>query len=316
MTFQPDSNTVFGSPASRRWGRADPHSMTRFPVFPASKKAGAGFKPQHLSEILADREGVGFFEIHAENYMGKGGAPHAALTSIRERFPVFVHGVGLSIGSPQPLDRIHLGLLKAAVERYEPEIVSEHLAWSTHDTHYLNDLLPVPYTKEVLDHVVGHINEVQDVLRRQMLLENPSTYVRFAQSTMSETDFMADIARRTGCGLLLDLNNVFVSATNHEYSPWQYLKNFPLNQVQEIHLAGHDMDWDDAGRPLLIDAHDRAVGPDVWKLYEELLPLLGPVATLIEWDNDVPDWLVLKAEAKAADVIRQKLTLPELHRAS
>ncbi len=316
MTFRLDASTVFSSPASMRWGRAEPQSMTRFPPYPAPTKAGAGFKPQHLAEILADREAVGFFEIHAENYMGKGGAPHAALARIRERFPVFVHGVGLSIGSPQPFDPVHLERLKVVVERYDPLIVSEHLAWSTHETHYLNDLLPVPYTREVLGQVVGHINEVQDTLKRQMLLENPSTYVRFAQSTMSETNFIAEIAKRTGCGLLLDLNNVFVSATNHDYSPDKYLDHFPLQHVQEIHLAGHDMDWDDAGHPLLIDAHDRQVSDDVWRLYADIIRKLGPTATLIEWDNDVPAWQVLKSEAKSADIVAAQAARKDLAHAS
>ncbi|MCA0434407.1 MAG: DUF692 domain-containing protein [Proteobacteria bacterium] len=287
-----------------------------FPQFYSPLRAGAGLKAEHVDDILNDRDAVGFFEVHAENYMGKGGAPHAALTRIRERFPLCVHGVGLSIGAPQPLDQLHLSRLKAVVERYEPLIVSEHLAWSSHGGTYFNDLLPLPYTRETLERVAAHINEVQETLRRPILLENPSTYVAFAQSTMSETDFIAELARRTGCGLLLDLNNVFVSATNHGSSAGDYLASFPMDRVREIHLAGHDMDWDDAGEPLLIDSHDRPVSDGVWTLYENVIAASGPIPTLIEWDGDVPAWPVLKAEATAADRIVARQLKQELARAS
>jgi uncharacterized protein len=274
-----------------------------FPDLPHPQKAGAGFKSQHLNAILAEPKSVGFFEIHAENYMGAGGAPHAGLRALRERFPLSVHGVGLSIGSAGPLDQAHLAKLKTVVDRYEPFSVSEHLAWSTHDTTYFNDLLPVPYTDEVLVRVCDHIDEVQEALERRILLENPSTYVAFTTSTMGETDFIRAIASRTGCGLLLDLNNVFVSATNHGFSAEKYLADFPLQHLGEIHLAGHAVETDDEGKPLLIDAHDRTVCENVWALYDHVLSQVPYIPTLIEWDNDVPDWQVLKAEAKAADVI-------------
>lgn len=278
------------------------HGKT-FPAFPLSPRAGAGLKAEHIGAILADDVRLAFFEVHAENYMGRGGAPHAALTTIRHEFPVSVHGVGLSIGGAGPLDQGHLRRLKDVVERYEPVLVSEHLAWSTHEDTYYNDLLPVPYTEEVLERVVSHIGEVQETLGRQILLENPSTYVSFEQSTMSELEFISTVAKRTGCGLLLDINNVFVSATNHAFSPQTYLDQFPLSLVREIHLAGHAEEIDDHGARLLIDAHDRPVADPVWELYDRVIEATGPIPTLIEWDNDVPEWEVLKSEALAANRI-------------
>jgi uncharacterized protein (UPF0276 family) len=282
----------------------------RLPIFPTPVKSGAGFKPEHLDDILQDWRKVGFFEVHAENYMGKGGAPHAALARLRQDYPIFVHGVGLSIGGLGPLDREHLKRLKEVVDRFEPQIVSEHLAWSTHDNTYFNDLLPVPYTREVLIRVIAHINEMQDSLGRTMLLENPSTYVAFEEQEMSEIDFIREIAERTGCCLLLDVNNVFVSATNHKFSPDQYLADFPLERVKEIHLAGHATEEDDEGAPLLIDAHDRPISAEVWALYEKVIAARGILPTLIEWDNDVPAWSVLKREADAADEILARHATP------
>jgi len=186
-------------------------------------------------------------------------------------------------------------------------MVSEHLAWSSHDAGYFNDLLPVPYNAETLERVVSHVSQIQDRLKRQILLENPSTYVAFEQTTMSETDFIAEIARRSGCGLLLDINNVFVSATNHGWKPMHYLRDFPLELVEEIHLAGHAEDVDDEGDLLLIDAHDRPVADAVWKLYEIVISQAGAIPTLVEWDNDVPDWPVLRREAQLADSILARL---------
>ncbi len=270
-------------------------------------RAGAGFKPEHLRAILDDVPSAAFFEVHAENYMGKGGAPHAQLIRLRETYPLSVHGVGMSIGAPGILDQVHLQRLKTVVERYQPSLVSEHLAWSTHEENYLNDLLPVPYTREVLGRVCEHIDEVQTALGRPILLENPSTYVLFDQCDMSETDFIRQAARRTGCGLLLDVNNVYVSATNHGYSPSAYLNDFPLEKVREIHLAGHATEKDSFGNPLLIDAHDRPVADDVWALYRDVVTLTGPLPTLIEWDNDVPVWPVLAAEMTAANAILDEL---------
>lgn len=269
------------------------------------QRAGAGFKPEHLADIVNSDFRAAFFEVHAENYMGRGGAPHAQLDLLRRDYPLSVHGVGLSIGAPGPLDQDHLGRLKQVVDRFEPVLVSEHLAWSTHDGTYFNDLLPLPYTQETLQQVCAHIDEVQSRLGRQILVENPSTYVQFDQSDMPETEFISTMARRTGCRLLLDVNNVHVSATNHDYDAVAYLNGFPLNLVGEIHLAGHATEQDGAGRPLLIDAHDRPVDDAVWSLFHHVCDLAGPLPTLIEWDNDIPEWPMLVAEMEAANMILQ-----------
>lgn len=266
-------------------------------------RAGVGLKPQHYAAILEEQPRIGFFEVHAENYMGAGGPPHRYLTAIRERYPLSVHGVGLSIGADRPLDRNHLLRLRALIARYEPGSFSEHLAWSTHGAAFLDDLLPLPYTTETLNCVARHIDDVQEVLGRQMLLENPSTYLAFAESTWSEVEFIGEIVRRTGCALLLDVNNVFVSCTNQQWDPLKYIERFPMSHVREIHLAGHSPDEDDAGRPLLIDSHDREVHELVWSLYAQAVSSLGPVPTLIEWDARVPEWADLEREALRADSV-------------
>ncbi|MBP0579551.1 DUF692 domain-containing protein [Labrys sp. LIt4] len=277
-------------------------ARTRLPL-----RAGAGLKPEHVETILATRPEIGFFEVHAENYMGAGGPPHAQLRAICESYALSLHGVGLSIGAARPLDKDHLARLKALEQRYSPASFSEHLAWSSHEEVFLNDLLPVPYTPETLQRVCAHVDEVQEALGRRMLLENPSTYLLFEESTIEETDFLREIARRTGCGLLLDINNVFVSATNHATSAEAYLDRFPLDLVGEIHLAGHAETVDDAGAPLLIDAHDRPVADPVWALYERVIALTGRLPTLIEWDNDVPDWPVLAREAALAEAAMSRV---------
>ena len=266
-------------------------------------RAGVGFKPVHFRDILAAAQPIGFFEVHAENYMGAGGPPHAQLGALRERYALSVHGVGLSIGSTAPLDREHLARLKTLWARYQPQSFSEHLAWSSHGGVYFNDLLPLPYTPQTLVRVAEHIDEVQTALGRIMLLENPSSYLRLAESVIPEVDFLAELARRTGCGLLLDVNNVFVSATNNGTDPRSYLDAFPLDRVKEIHLGGHARETDDAGGALLIDAHGSPVMDEVWTLYAGVVARIGPVATLIEWDNDVPDWATLVAQAVAAEEI-------------
>ena len=275
----------------------------RFPAYPVAGLAGASFKPEHLPSILADRERRRFFEVHAENYMGAGGPPHRSLEIIRREYPVSLHGVCMSIGGPGTLDKAHLERFRRLVERYEPALVSEHLAWSTHETVYFNDLLPLPYNAATLGRVCAHIDEVQEAIRRPILLENPSTYLAFRDSTISETDFIRTIAKRTGCGLLLDVNNVFVSATNHGFSAIDYLSDFPLSHVGEIHLAGHAEQSDDEGEPLLIDSHDAPVVDDVWELYEFVLSSVGAIPTLIELDSNLPEWPILKAEATTAQAI-------------
>ncbi|MEA2830263.1 MAG: uncharacterized protein QOF22_1011 [Bradyrhizobium sp.] len=274
-------------------------------------RCGVGFKPEHFSEINSVRQPVGFFEVHAENYMGAGGPPHAQLSKLRQDYALSVHGVGLSIGSMQPLDQDHLERLKKICDRYQPESFSEHLAWSSHDSIFLNDLLPLPYTEATLAQVVEHIDQVQSVLGRQMLLENPATYLLFQESTISETAFLSDIVRRTGCGLLLDVNNVFVSSTNHGLDPREYLAGFPIQAVREIHLSGHSETVDDAGGPLLIDSHDTPVKAPVWNLYQEVIARTGRIASLVEWDNDVPEWPALRQEAKSVqDILDQIIARP------
>jgi uncharacterized protein len=267
-------------------------------------KVGVGFKAEHLPDIQKNPPSLGFFEVHAENYMGDGGRPHVQLGLLRRDYAISIHGVGLSIGGAGPLNAAHLSRLKQLCDRYEPESFSEHLAWSSHDDGYLNDLLPLPYTAETLDLVSNHVDAVQTCLGRQMLLENPSTYVLFAQSTMSETDFLAELTCRTGCGLLLDVNNVFVSATNHQTDARRYLADFPLHAVHEIHLGGHATEALPSG-PLLIDAHGTPVAEPVWALYAEVIGRIGACPTLVEWDNDVPPFATLMDEAARADGIMQ-----------
>lgn len=282
----------------------------RFPM-PIGGLAGTSFKHEHLAAILANGPQRGFFEVHAENYMGAGGPPHRALEAIRRDHPLSLHGVCMSLGGPQPLDKAHLAHFRGLVARYQPAMVSEHLAWSTHETSFFNDLLPLPYTEATLRHVCDHIDQMQEAIRRPILLENPSTYLAFTETTMSETDFIRGVAARTGCGLLLDINNVFVSATNHGFSALDYLADFPLSRVGEIHLAGHDEQADDDGEPLLIDSHDGPVADAVWKLYEIVIRRCGPVPTLIEWDSKIPDWPVLQAEAAAAQAILDRCGIAE-----
>jgi len=266
----------------------------------ASASVGVGFKPEHAEAVFGTGHGLGFFEVHAENYMGEGGPPHHMLAALRAEWPLSLHGVALSIGGAGPLDREHLARLKRLIDRYQPALFSEHLAWSTHEGVYLNDLLPVPYDEETLARVSDHIDEVQETLGRRMLLENPSTYVTFDTSTTSEVEFLCAVVKRTGCGLLLDVNNVYVSAVNHGTEPMAYLDAFPMEHVGEIHLGGHFEDRDDLDAPLLIDAHGTPVAEVVWHLYARTLARIGPVPTLIEWDNDVPDFPVLAAEAARA----------------
>ncbi|MFQ3251917.1 MAG: hypothetical protein ACI9U6_000191 [Loktanella salsilacus] len=264
---------------------------------------GIGFKRSHFDALQATPNRLGFLEVHAENYMGDGGPPHAQLMKLRADYALSIHGVGLSIGGAGPLDRDHLTRLKNLCERYQPESFSEHLAWSSHSDAFLNDLLPLPYDDETLAIVCEHIDQLQSAIGRPMLLENPSTYVTFETSTLAETDFLRAIVDRTGCGLLLDVNNVFVSCTNHRADPRAYLAAFPTQAVGEIHLGGHDEEELPSG-PLLIDSHGAPVADPVWTLYAETMHRLGPRPTLIEWDTDVPALSVLLDEAnRAADIL-------------
>jgi uncharacterized protein (UPF0276 family) len=272
--------------------------------------AGTGLKPEHAQDIFEQGDifedifesarAVDFFEIHAENYMGAGGPPHHLLRRIAADYALSVHGVGLSIGGAGPLDRDHLARLKKLIGEVRPAMFSEHLAWSSHDGVYFNDLLPLPYNARTLDCVVRHIDEVQHTLDTRMLLENPSTYVSFETSDMDEAEFLRSVAARTGCGLLLDVNNVYVSAVNHGFDAAAYIDRFPIEFVGEIHLAGFAEDQDANGGRLLIDAHGAPVADPVWSLYRRTLARTGPVPTLIEWDNDVPDFASVVAEVSLA----------------
>lgn len=271
---------------------------------------GLGFKAALFEAFLEMRPPIGFFEVHAENHLGAGGPAHARLARLRADYALSIHGAGLLIGSTRPLDETHLSCVAELCRRYEPQSLSEHLAWSSHEVEngesvYLDSLLPLPYTDATLAAVCAHIDRVQEALGRRMLLENPATYLHFEASTRSETDSLREVVRRTGCGLLLDIANVFVSSTNHGTSAEDYLATFPLDAVGEIHLAGHAQESID-GTLFLIDTHGAPVPDPVWALYERVIARLGPVATLIEWDNDVPEFPVLAAEAARADAFLRR----------
>jgi len=263
--------------------------------------AGIGLKSAHMARVLGgEAVDLGFFEVHAENFMGAGGPLLDRLERVRERFAISIHGVGLSIGGAGPLDARHLQRLRTLVARFEPQWFSEHLAWSSHGGAFFNDLLPLPYNAATLQQVCDHVDEVQRVLQRRMLLENPSTYVEFDASTMDEAHFIAEVQRRTGCALLLDVNNAYISAVNHGRDPAAYVDALPAGAVAEIHLAGFAEDRDAAGDRLLIDTHGAPVADAVWALYEHALRRIGPVPTLIERDHDLPAFETLQAEALQA----------------
>lgn len=278
-----------------------PRTQAALPGLPP--RAGLGLKTGHFTEVLGSLPDLGFFEVHAENYMVDGGPFHHFLGLIREQHPLSLHGVGLSIGAEGPLDIQHLQRLKNLIERYQPHSFSEHLAWSSHGPVFLNDLLPLAYDTPTLNRVCEHIDQVQTTLKRPMLLENPATYLGFQRSTLDEPDFIAEVVRRSGCGLLLDVNNVYVSCINHQRDPLTYLDALPLHTVGEIHLAGFAEDSDSLGDRLLIDDHGAPVDQAVWTLYRQALQRTGAVATLIERDNQVPAFNVLLAEARQADDI-------------
>jgi uncharacterized protein (UPF0276 family) len=273
--------------------------MAVSPFLQPEPAVGAGLKPEHFATIAAEKPALGFFEVHAENYMGDGGPLHHWLAKIRRDYPLSVHGVCLSLGSSDPLDTDHLRRLVSVVERYEPFLVSEHLAWSSFDGQAFPDLLPCPYDSETLARVVDHVDQAQTALGRTLLLENPATYLRFAGDALSETDFLAEVAARSGCGLLLDVNNVHVSAVNHGFDATSYLDAFPMQHVGEMHLAGF-AEARDANGVFLIDDHGAPVSAEVWSLYDHALRRLGPCPTLVEWDNNIPKWSCLFVETQKA----------------
>lgn len=273
------------------------------PTPPAQRPApavGIGLKAAHVDQVLQQGARVDFFEVHAENYMVAGGPYLAHLGRVRERWPLSLHGVGLSLGGAGPLDATHLERLARLVERFEPRWVSEHLAWSGHGGAWLDDLLPLPYDSGTLRQVCARVDQLQQRLRRPVLIENPSTYVEYRASTMDEGQFLAELVRRTGCGLLLDLTNAHVSAVNHRRDAWALVEALPAEAIGEIHLAGFAEDHDAAGDRLLIDDHGAPVDEAVWALYHRTLERLGPRPTLIERDNHLPPLAVLEAEAERA----------------
>ena len=277
---------------------------------PLPAAAGIGFKAQHFAALLDDPQPPAFVEVHAENYMGAGGLPHAQLTRLRERLPISLHGVGLSIGSQAAPDQVHLQRLAALISRYEPTSFSEHLAWSSHDGRFFNDLLPLCYDAVTLTRICAHVDAVQEYLGLRMLLENPSTYFEFEASTFSEPDFLAAIVARTGCGLLLDVNNIHVSCCNNGHDVDGYLAGLPMSAVGEIHVAGHAREQLSGGGELLIDNHGAAVAEHVWVLFRDVLRRSGAIATLVEWDNDVPAYADLRAQAVRADVELRLVNTP------
>jgi uncharacterized protein (UPF0276 family) len=266
------------------------HSESRLPV-----AAGIGLRAPHIREVLERKPAIPWFEIHSENYFADGGPALAALDSIRAGYPIAMHGVGLSLGSTDPLDREHLRKLARLASRVDPAIVSEHLCWSSVGGRHFNDLLPLPYTQDALDHVCARVNEVQDVLGRTIAVENVSSYYAFPEATVPEYDFVSAVAARTGCRLLVDVNNIYVNARNHGLDPQAYIAAIPVASVAEIHLAGFD-----ASGPIVIDTHGAPVAPEVWTLYAAAIGRFGPVPTLIEWDTDIPPFAVLEREAAIA----------------
>lgn len=269
---------------------AKPASPATLPV-----KAGLGLRAPHLKQVREQQPDVAWFEVHSENYFVSGGPALAALEEIRERYPLSLHGVGMSLGGADDLDPDHLHRLKTLADRIEPAMVSEHLCWSAIGGRWLNDLLPLPYTKEALHRVCAHVQQVQETLGRRILVENVSSYLRFLPEDMPEWAFVAEVAKRTGCGLLLDVNNIHVSACNHGFDGEEFLAGIPLGSVEEIHLAGYE-----ETDGLLVDTHSRPVYPAVWELYDRALQRFGPVPTLIEWDQDIPTFEVLQREAAKA----------------
>jgi len=268
------------------------HRMVRPPV-------GIGLRAPHYQQLLDEQPSLSFLEVHSENYFGDGGAPLRYLGELRDTYPISLHGVGLSLGSCDPLNRDYLSTLKNLINRIEPVLVSDHLSWCSLGGVYFNDLLPLPYTSESLAHVCDRVSQTQDIIGRQLLVENPSTYLQFADSDIPEWEFLSEVARRSGCGILLDANNLYVNCTNHGWSSGSYLAALPVDAVREIHVAGHAVRDHDGGR-LLIDTHGSPVADAVWNLYRSVVDRFGLQPTLVEWDNDLPPLAQLLSEAAQA----------------
>ena len=264
------------------------------PLFPNLGR-GLGLRRQHYRQVVAERPAIGWFEVISENFMVPGGNPRRVLEAVRRDYPVVLHGVSLSIGSVDPLNRRYLDELDELARAVEPAWISDHLCWGSAHGIYAHDLLPIPYTEEALAHIAARVQAVQDRLGRRILLENPSSYVQLAGADMTEHEFLAELARRADCGILLDVNNVFVSAHNHGFDPRAYIAAMPVERVGQIHLAGHTQEG-----PLLIDTHDQHVRDEVWELYGYAIERLGPRATMIEWDAQVPAFEELERELDRA----------------
>jgi uncharacterized protein (UPF0276 family) len=281
-----------------------PNENTLFPQL----GYGLGLRSEHFRDILEGRSTVSWFEVVSENFMGEGGRPLYVLEKVRQEVPIALHGVSLSLGSVDPLSIEYLKLLKSLVDRFEPALVSDHCCWTGIDGENLHDLMPLPYTEEVLTHLVNRILQVQDYLGRRILVENVSSYLSYSHSEMTEWEFLTELSQRSDCGLLLDVNNVYVSSVNHQFSPMEFLNGIPMSRVGQIHLAGYSSFKNDQGQIYLIDTHDRTVCPEVWKLYEEVIKMTGPVTTLVEWDSKIPDYSVLEEEINHAKKIEKKIT--------
>jgi uncharacterized protein (UPF0276 family) len=269
---------------------------------PVPARAGIGLRAEHHAAMQSRLPDVGWLEVHTENHFASAGAAHRALDALRAHYPLSLHGVGLSLGGTDPLDREHLAQLRAAIERYQPALVSEHLCWSAAGGRHTNDLLPMPCTREALRHLVARVGEAQEALGVSLLVENVSSYLEFKAREMSEWEFLAALARESGCAILLDVNNIYVSACNHGFDALDYLAGIPRDAVREIHLAGHSTRTLE-GTQILVDTHDAPVCEAVWTLYAAAIERFGPVPTLIEWDADLPELEVLVAEAHRADRI-------------
>jgi uncharacterized protein len=279
-------------------------STKRAPGAPVPALAGIGLRSAHIQQFLRDNAAVPWLEVHSENYFAAGGAAHAALTQIRASYPLSLHGVGLSLGSTDPLDRAHLRRLAELVRRYEPMLVSEHLSWSSIGGRFANDLLPLPATREALEHLVLRVEQTQEALQRRILIENVSSYLAIGRSEMPEHCFLAELAERTGCGVLLDVNNLYVNQCNHGSPAAAFIAGLPHGCVDEIHVAGHSLqDYD--GIRVVVDTHDTRVAASVWALYEQAVARFGRVPTLIEWDSSLPELDVLIAEARHAESIME-----------
>jgi len=277
-------------------------------TIPAS--AGIGLRAEHYTHLIEHKPNIGWIEVHSENYFGKGGRPHYYLAKARELYPLSLHGVGLSLGSTDPLELKHLAKLKKLIRQYDPGLVSEHLSWGSFNGRYMNDLLPMPYTLESLNHLTQRISKVQDFLEHRILIENASSYLEFKHSDIKEWDFIVEVATQANCGILLDINNVYVNSKNHVFDPYTFISAIPVHMVEEIHLAGHTVNKFDDGQ-ILIDSHNQLVCDDVWSLYDYAIRRFGQIPSLIEWDTDMPALEVLVEEAHKANLILQNNPLDD-----